>query len=154
MKQWTREIEINAPIDVVWKFFDGSLEDMQKIMPQVIEQKPIKITDEVVGSVYRQKFKEGKRIEEYDVETLEYINTPHEKKLKVGFKLANMFEITAMYEFKKVNDQKTSLTYTTTNRPLKWYVKIFLMFATGKVVVSFLNRVKQEAEAQWETSKE
>lgn len=154
MKQWTREIEINAPIDVVWKFFDGSLEDMQKIMPQVIEQKPIKITDEVVGSVYRQKFKEGKRIEEYDVETLEYINTPHEKKLKVGFKLANMFEITAMYEFKKVNDQKTSLTYTTTNRPLKWYVNIFLMFATEKVVVSFLNRVKREAEAQWETSKE
>ena len=59
MKQWTREIEINAPIDHVWSYLDGSLEQMQKIMPQVMENTPIKVTDEVVGSVYRQKYKEG-----------------------------------------------------------------------------------------------
>lgn len=35
MKQWTREAEIDAPIEKVWQFFDGSLENMQKIMPQV-----------------------------------------------------------------------------------------------------------------------
>ena len=35
MKQWTKDIEINAPIDTVWGLLDGSLEDMQKIMPQV-----------------------------------------------------------------------------------------------------------------------
>ena len=148
MKQWTKDIEINAPIEEVWKFLDGSLENMQKIMPEVIENKPIKITEDKVGSVYRQKYKEGKRIEEYDVETLEYTNMPELKKLKVGFTLANMFEITAFYELEKVNEHKTILTYSVTNRPLKWFVKLFLIFANDKVVVSFLERVKRVAESE------
>ena len=148
MKQWTRNIEINAPIEQVWQLLNGSLENMQKIMPQVIEHRPIKITEDGVGSVYRQKYKEGKRIEEYDVETLEYTNTPDSKKLKVGFTLANMFEITASYELSRVNDKKTSFTYSVTNRPLKWFVKLFLLFANEKVVVSFLERVKNVAESE------
>ena len=52
MKQWSKEIEINAPIEDVWILFNGSLEEMQKIMPQVVENKPKTITDEVVGSIY------------------------------------------------------------------------------------------------------
>jgi ligand-binding SRPBCC domain-containing protein len=148
MKTWTKDIEIDASIEQVWKFLSGSLDDMQKIMPQVVEHKPVKITEEGVGSVYRQKYKEGKRIEEYDVETLEFSNQPDQKKLKVGFTLANMFEITAFYELTKVNDHKTSFTYTVTNRPLKWFVKLFLLFATEKVVVEFLERVKSVAEAE------
>ncbi|MDM5312600.1 SRPBCC family protein [Peribacillus frigoritolerans] len=148
MKKWTREIEINAPIDHVWKFLDGSVENMQKIMPQVVEQKPVKITEEVVGSVYRQKYREGKRTEEYDIETLEYLNETNEKKLKVGFILAKMFEITAFYELNKINDNRTSFTYTVTSRPLKWFLKLFLLFATDKVVVEFLDRVKKVAEAE------
>ncbi|WP_087972066.1 SRPBCC family protein [Oceanobacillus rekensis] len=151
MKEWTRDIEINAPIEQVWSYFNGSLEEMQKIMPQVVDQQPVKITDEIVGSVYRQKYKEGKRVEEYDVETLEYLNEPDYKKMKVGFTLANIFEITAFYELKKINENKTYLNYTTTNRPLKWFMKIFLIFASDKVVVQFLERVKHVAEA--ETSK-
>lgn len=74
MKTWTKTININAPIESIWQLLNGSLSDLQKIMPQVIENKPIKITEEVVGSVYRQKYKEGKRIEEYDVKTLNYTN--------------------------------------------------------------------------------
>ena len=50
MKSWTREIEINAPIDQVWKLLDGTLEDMQKIMPQVVEHTPVKVTEEGVGN--------------------------------------------------------------------------------------------------------
>ncbi|WP_028392467.1 SRPBCC family protein [Bacillus cihuensis] len=148
MKKWTKDIEINAPIEQVWKFLDGSLENMQEIMPQVVEHKPIKITEEVVGSIYRQSYREGKRVEEYDVETLEYSNEANKKKLKVGFTLANMFEITAFYELNKINDHKTLLKYTVTNRPLKWFVKLFLLFATEKVVVEFLGRVKNVAESQ------
>lgn len=148
MKQWTKEIEIDAPIEQVWKFFDGPLENMQKIMPQVVENKPITIVDGMVGSVYLQKYKEGKRVMEYQVETLEYSDSPNEKKLKVGFTLANMFDITARYELVKLNDQKTSLKYTATNRPLKWFVKLFLLFSTDKVVVEFLQRVKKVAESE------
>lgn len=154
MKKWTKEIEIEASIEDVWEFFDGTLENMQKIMPQVVENKPIKITDEVVGSVYRQKYREGKRIEEYDVETLEYLSAPDKKRLKIGFTLAQMFEITALYELDRINENKTILKYTVTNRPLKWFVKLFLLFATEKVVVEYLSRVKNEAEKQTSNSKE
>ena len=107
MKQWSKEIEINAPIDDVWMLFNGSLEEMQKIMPQVIENKPKTITDDMVGSIYLQKYKEGKRVMEYEVETLEYKNAPNEKMMKAGFTLSNMFEITAKYELVKLEDNKT-----------------------------------------------
>ena len=148
MKTWTKTININAPIENVWKLLDGSLADMQKIMPQVIENKPVKVTEEGVGSIYRQKYKEGKRIETYDVETLEYSNTPDKKIMKVGFVLANLFEITAYYELNKINETETSFTYSVTNNALKWFVKLFLLFASDKVVVQFLDRVKTVAEAQ------
>jgi len=148
MKTWTKTININAPIENVWTLLDGSLADMQKIMPQVIENKPVKVTEEVVGSIYRQKYKEGKRIEAYDVETLEYSNTPDKKILKVGFVLAHMFAITAYYELNKINETETSFTYSVTNNAFKWFVKLFLLFASDKVVVEFLERVKTVAEAQ------
>ncbi|OLO39211.1 hypothetical protein BTR23_09160 [Alkalihalophilus pseudofirmus] len=147
MKQWTKDIVIDAPIEQVWQFLDGSLENMQKIMPQVVDHKAIKVTEEGVGSVYRQKYKEGKRIEEYDVKTLEFVNSSDLKKLKVGFTLANMFEITAYYELEKRENQQTNFKYTVTNQPLKWFVKLFLWFATDKVVVEFLQRVKRVAES-------
>ena len=149
MKEWSKDIEIDAPIEVVWSYLNGSsLDKMKQIMPQVVDQKPIKITDEVVGSVYRQKYKEGKRIEEYDVKTLEYSNTTDEKRLKVGFTLANMFEITALYELKKITDSQTYFKYTTTNNPLKWFIKLFLVFASDKVVVQFTERVRKVAETK------
>ncbi|MEK4513546.1 SRPBCC family protein [Paenibacillus sp. FSL K6-2524] len=148
MKQWSREIEINSAIEHVWSYLDGSIEQMQKIMPQVVENKPVKITEGVVGSIYRQKYKEGKRIEEYDVHTLEYSNNLNDKRLKIGFSLANAFEITALYELHRINDQTTKLRYTATNKALKWYVKIFMIFANEKVVVKFLEKVKKVAESE------
>lgn len=148
MKTWSRDIDIQAPIQHVWSFLDGSFENMQKVMPQVVEHTPVKITEEGVGSIYRQKYKEGTRIEVYDVETLEYANENDRKRLKIGFTLANMFEITALYELQKINDHQTNLRYTVTNTPLKWYVKLFLLFANDKVVMKFLDRVKHVAESE------
>jgi hypothetical protein len=150
MKQWTKDIVINTPIEAVWKYLNGSSENMQKIMPQVVEHTPIKITDEGIGSVYLQKYKEGKRIEEYEVETLEYSNEPNHKKLKVGFTLAKMFEITAFYELERIDDHKTKLTYTVTNRALRWLAKLFLLMANEKVVVGFLKKVKKVAESEYQ----
>ena len=148
MKEWTKDIEINAPIDQVWKLFDGNLEDMQKVMPNVIENKPVKETENGVGTVYRQKYREGNKVQEYDVETLEYQNDEDYKRVKVGFNLANVFEITAAYELKKLDDNKTYFRYTTSNNPLKWFLKILVKLANSdKVVVQFVERVKRVAEA-------
>jgi hypothetical protein len=148
LKEWTKEIEIDAPIEEIWGLFDGSLENMQKIMPQVVGNTPVKVTEEGVGSIYRQQYKEGKRIEEYDVVTLEYLNNPDHKRMKVGFNLANYFEITAGYELTKINEHKTVFKYTTTNKPLKAIFKLFLWFASDKVVVKFVDKVKQVAEEE------
>jgi hypothetical protein len=146
MKEWTKEIDIDAPIEKIWSLFDGTLENTQKIMPQVVSQTPVKVTEEKVGSIYRQQYKEGKRIEEYDVETLVYLDTPDHKKMKVGFNLANYFEITAGYELTKINDHQSRFKYTTTNKPLKAIFKLFLWFASDKVVVKFVEKVKEVAE--------
>ena len=146
MKQWSKEIEINAPIEEIWMLFNGTLENMQKIMPQVVANDPIKVTDDMVGSVYLQKYKEGKREMEYEVKTLEYKDEPNEKIMKAGFTLSNMFEITAKYELVKLADDKTFFKYTTTNKPLKWFIKPFLIFARDKIVVKFVQRVKEVAE--------
>ncbi|MBM6619001.1 SRPBCC family protein [Bacillus suaedaesalsae] len=148
MKQWTRDTEIHAPIEQVWKLFDGSLEDMQKIMPQVIENKLVTETENKVGSVHLQTYKERNRTQTYEVKTLEYMNQPDHKIVKVGFVIANMFEITARYELKKLEDNKTWFQYTTTNKPLKWFIKAFLLLASDKIVVQFVDRVKRVAEEQ------
>jgi hypothetical protein len=148
MKEWTKEIEIDAPIEKIWALFDGSLENMQKIMPQVISNSPVKVTEEGVGSIYRQQYKEGKRVEEYDVETLVYLDTPDHKKMKVGFNLANYFEITAGYELTEINQHKSHFKYTTTNKPLKAIFKLFLWFASDKTVVKFVEKVKEVAEEE------
>lgn len=153
MKEWSKEIEIHAPIDIVWGLLNGSLEEMQRIMPQVVDHQPVKVTNEGVGSIYRQKYREGKRVEEYDVETLEYQNTPDQKKLKVGFTLAKMFEITARYELTAINKQKTLFKYTCTNKPLKAFLKLFLFLASDKIVVQFCERVKKVAEEEYKNSK-
>ena len=146
MKQWTKEIEIDAPIEHVWKYLDGSLKNMQKIMPQVVSNEPVTVKEGMVGSIYLQKYREGKRIMEYEVETLDYLDTPNEKKMKVGFTLGGMFEITAGYDLEKIDEGKTRFIYTTTNKPLKWFVKLFLLFGNDKVVVDFVERVKKVAE--------
>jgi len=148
MKSWSKEIEIDAPIEQIWKLFSGSLEEMQKIMPQVVDNQPIKITDDMVGSIYAQKYREGKRIMAYNVETLACLDSPNEKKVKISFTIAKMFEITAQYELVKLADHQTFFKYTTTNRPLKWFLKLFLLFSSDKVVIEFVNRVKKVAESE------
>lgn len=149
IKKWSEDIEIDAPIEQVWKLFDGSLEDMQKIMPSVVANEPVTITDDGVGSVYRQKYQQGKRVEEYDVETLIYQNQPDYKEIKVGFTLAKTFKITAYYELKKLDENKTYFRYETTNQPLKWFMKLLIKLAnSNKVVVKFVSRVKRVAEEE------
>lgn len=148
MKKWSSEIVIDAPIEKIWAFFDGSLEDMQKIMPQVIANECIEETDEGVGSIHLQKFKEGKQVMEYMVETLEYVNQPNEKKKEICFTLTDIFEVTRGYELIKLEEHKTLFKYTSTNRALKLYVRLFSLFASNKVSLGFVQRVKEVAEAQ------
>lgn len=147
LKRWTKSIVIDAPIEDVWQYLDGDLEKMQQIMPKVVSNTPVTETKEVVGSVYRQEYLEGNRVEAYDVHVTEYENTPTHKHMKVAFTLAQLFDITAKYEVEALPDSKTKFVYTTTNNPLKWFIKLFLLFGNDKVMVEFVERVKQVAES-------
>ncbi|RHW38368.1 SRPBCC family protein [Lysinibacillus yapensis] len=148
MKSWSKEIKIQAPIEQVWNLLNGDLENMQKIMPQVVSHEPIKLTAERVGSVHLQKYREGNRVQEYEVNTVEYKDDPNFKKLKVAFNLANMFDISASYELKALDGNTTFLKYETTNKPLKWFLKPLVMLSSDKVVVQFVERVKKVAELE------
>ena len=59
MKQWTKEIEIDAPIEHVWGYLNGSTENMQKIMPQVVSNEPVTITEDKIGSIYCKNIKKA-----------------------------------------------------------------------------------------------
>lgn len=149
LKSWTKSIEIDVPIDEVWHYVDGDLAKMQEIMPNVVSNTPKTVTDEKVGSVYSQQYREGNRVETYDVLVKEYINEPTHKKMKVTFVLANLFEISATYELTSISVNKTRLTYTATNKALKWFVHIMLWFANEKTIVKFVEHVKQVAEKNY-----
>lgn len=112
-------------------------------MPQVVAHEPIKLTKDKIGSVYLQKYREGKQLQEYEVKTLQYENEPNFKKLKIEFNLAKMFEITSQYELRKINGNTTLFKYMTTNLPLKWFLKPIVMLASDKVVIQFVERVKK-----------
>lgn len=101
-----------------------------------------------MGTVYLQKYREGKRIMTYNVETLAYANTPNEKMMKVGFTLGNMLELTAQYELVKLGEITTPLHYTMTNHPLKWFLKLLIRFSSDKVVIEFVEHVKKVAESE------
>lgn len=79
---------------------------------------------------------------------MRYTNTSNDKKLKIGFTLAKYFEITALYELRRVDDENTQFRYTVTNKALKWFVKLFMIFANEKIVVKFLEKVKEVAESE------
>ena len=62
MKQWSSEIEIDAPIEEVWKLFTGTLENRQRLTPALVDIIPLIETDEVVGSLHINKQQEGKHV--------------------------------------------------------------------------------------------
>lgn len=148
MKHWTKEVSIHAPINKIWKLFDGSLEDMRRVMPNMITNEPLTETDEKVGSIYRQVFQEGKRIHEYDVTTMEYANKKDYKKLTTAFLHGKMFRIITSYELREISDDETNFRYITANEPLKWYIKPLLIFTGDGVVEKFVEHVKYIAEEE------
>lgn len=149
MKIWTAEIEINASIEKVWEVIDGSEEKLQKLDPKIISNKVIEETKERIGSRYLQKYKEGKKVMEYVVEVVDYEEDDSNKMFKIGFELGNWFDITAKYVLEKVDDNKTHLVYTTTNRPMKFFAKIMMkmMGNNTSVVDNHVEKIKKLSEA-------
>lgn len=147
MIKWHEERIIPVNIETIWKLFQ--LENIQRIMPNVIENKVIEKKEGVVGSKYEQKYKEGKRIETYIVEDLEHENIPDKKHHKIGFTLAKAFQIEAAYTLIKIGDNETRFIYQGQNMGLNFLGKTLLKLGgeknNKKVVIDFMDRVEEEA---------
>ncbi|TQR21215.1 SRPBCC family protein [Psychrobacillus vulpis] len=147
MQTWHKEIQIPAPIETVWNLFQ--LDQIQRIMPNVVEHKPLEIKEGVVGSTYQQTYKEGKRTETYIVTDIEHENTPNKKHNKIEFSLAKVFKIQAAFTLIKVDDQTTTFIYTGQNEGINLMGRILTKLATKKqnekVVNGFVELVRTEA---------
>ncbi|MBS8266587.1 SRPBCC family protein [Mesobacillus boroniphilus] len=147
MIKWNEERMIPVNIETIWTLFE--LENIQRIMPHVVENKVIEKKEGVVGSKYEQKYKEGKRIETYIVEDLEYENTPGKKHNKIGFTLAKAFAIEASFTLIKVDEEETRFIYQGQNTGLNFLGKTLLKLGgernNKKVVTDFMDRVESEA---------
>lgn len=147
MLTWHKEITIQAPIETVWNLFE--LDQIQRIMPNVVEHKPLEIKEGVIGSTYQQTYKEGKRTETYIVTDIEHENTPDKKHNKVEFSLAKVFKVQAGFTLIKVDDETTRFIYTGQNEGLNFLGRLLTKFApkkqNEKVVNDFVELVRTEA---------
>jgi hypothetical protein len=147
MLTWNEERVIAANIESVWELFDDK--NLQRIMPNVVEHTPIEKKDGVVGSTYKQSYKEGRRIETYIVETLAYENTDAKKHLRIGFTLGKAFEIEAGFTLIKIDQTNTRFIYTGQNKGINFLGKVMLKIAgdknNNKVIQDFMEKVDEEA---------
>lgn len=147
MLTWKETMIIPVNIETVWKLFD--IDQMQRIMPQVIDMKVLDKKPGIVGSTYEQTYKEGKRIMKYVVTDLEHEDKPDRKHNRSGFHLANMFAIEADYVLERINDNETRFTYSGQNEGINFLGKVMLKLMpkkqNDKVIQPFMDRVYKEA---------
>ncbi|QFF97973.1 SRPBCC family protein [Psychrobacillus glaciei] len=147
MLTWHKEIIIPTAIDRVWNLFE--LDQIQRIMPNVVKHKPLEIKEEVIGSTYEQTYREGKRTETYIVTDIEYENTKQKKHKKVEFALAKAFKIQTAFTLIKLDDKSTKFIYTGQNEGLNLMGKTFIKLGSkkrnDKVVDAFVELVRSEA---------
>jgi len=149
MKTWTITKEISVSIDKVWDVIDGSEENLKKLDPKIISQETLIETEERVGSKYLQKYKEGKKVMEYEVFVTDYNETDYEKMFAIAFNLAGWFDIAVRYELEKVDENKTIIKYTTTNKPLKFLAKVMMKFMPGgdKMLEKHIQKIEELAKS-------
>ncbi|SDJ50235.1 SRPBCC family protein [Salimicrobium halophilum] len=154
MKRWSETIEIDAPIEQVWKYFDQSVEQMKKVMPNIVEHRMIHSSGEAVGNVYRQSYGVGERTEEYEVTIVEHEDEESKKRLTYSYTLAGVYDIQATYLLEKMGEEKTKFTYLSSNRPRRWYLRVLILFSNDQAVTNFVRRVKRVAEEEYGQSAE
>jgi hypothetical protein len=147
MIQWKEETIIEANIEQVWELFLDK--NIKKIMPKVEEHTLIEKMEVEVGAKHQQKYREGKRVETYIVDTLAYVNKPEKKVKQISFVLGKAFEINLTFTLEKLEDRNTKFIYEGQNKGVNFVGRAMLKLGSEKsnnqVVQEFMERVKQEA---------
>lgn len=147
MIQWKEETIIETNIEKVWSlFFD---ENIKKIMPKVEEHTLIEKTEVEVGAKHQQKYREGKRVETYIVETLAFEDHPDKKHKQISFVLGKAFKISLSFTLLKIDDHHTKFIYEGQNEGVNFVGRAMLKLGSEKsnniVVKEFMDKVEQEA---------
>lgn len=147
MIQWKEETNIEANIEKVWSlFFD---ENIKKIMPKVEEHTIIEKTEVEVGAKHQQKYREGKRVESYIVETLAFEDQQDKKHKQISFVLGKAFKVSLSFTLLKIDDNHTKFIYEGQNEGVNFVGRAMLKLGSEKsnniVVKEFMERVEQEA---------
>jgi hypothetical protein len=147
MIQWKEEIMIETNIEEVWELFLDK--NIKRIMPKVEEHVLIEKNEWEVGAKHQQKYREGKRVETYIVETLAYENRDDKKRKQISFVLGKAFEITLTFLLEKIDERHTKFIYEGQNKGVNFVGRAMLKLGSEKsnnqVVQEFLEKVKQEA---------
>jgi hypothetical protein len=147
MIQWKEEKKLKVNIEKVWSlFFD---ENIKKIMPKVEEHTIIEKTEVEVGAKHQQKYREGKRVESYIVETIAFENYPDKKYKQISFVLGKAFKISLGFTLLKIDEQHTNFIYEGKNEGVNFVGRAMLKLGSEKsnniVVKEFLEKVEEEA---------
>ncbi|QFT87293.1 hypothetical protein FIU87_01325 [Bacillus sp. THAF10] len=147
MIEWHEERVIPANIEKVWELYLDK--NITRTMPKVEEHTLIEKTETEVGAKHRQKYREGKRVETYIVETLAYVDTPEKKHKQISFVLGKAFEITLSFTLDKVDEQHTKLTYEGQNKGVNFVGRAMLKLGSeksnNKVVQEYMDRMEAES---------
>ncbi|OAS82164.1 SRPBCC family protein [Metabacillus litoralis] len=147
MIHWKEEIVIEKNIEKVWSLFLDK--NIKKIMPKVEEHILIDKKENEVGAKHQQKYREGKRVETYIVDTLAYEDLEDKKLKKINFILGKAFEITFSFTLLKIDETHTKLIYEGQNKGVNFVGRAMLKLGSEKsnniVVKEFLQKVDQEA---------
>nr|WP_239583462.1 SRPBCC family protein [Metabacillus iocasae] len=118
-------------------------------MPKVEEHTLIEKNEHQIGAKHRQTYREGKRVETYIVETLDYEDDPERKYKKITFVLGKAFEITLSFCLVKINETHTKFIYEGQNKGVNFVGRAMLKLGSEKsnrrVVEEFMQRVREEA---------
>ncbi|WP_453996571.1 SRPBCC family protein [Bacillus nitroreducens] len=147
MIEWKEETTIKANIEKVWNLFSDK--NIKKIMPKVEEHTLLEKTEGEVGAKHQQKYREGKRVETYIVETTQYEDTENKKKKQTSFVIGKAFEITTTFTLIKLGDSHTKFIYEGQNKGVNFVGRAMLKLssknANHDVVKEFMDRVRDEA---------
>jgi hypothetical protein len=145
--QWKEETIIDVNIEKVWSlFFD---ENIKKIMPKVEEHTLIEKTEKEAGAKHQQKYREGKRVETYIVETLAFEDLEDRKHKQISFVLGKAFQISLSFTLVKIDEGHTKFIYEGKNEGVNFVGRAMLKLGSEKsnntVVKEFMDRVEEEA---------
>ncbi|MBO1514123.1 SRPBCC family protein [Metabacillus bambusae] len=148
MIHWKEEIVIEKNIEEVWRLFLDK--NIKKIMPKVEEHILIEKKEDEVGAKHQQKYREGKRVETYIVDTLAYEDLEDKKLKQISFVLGKAFEITLSFTLLKIDDTHTKFIYEGQNKGVNFVGRAMLKLGSEKsnniVVKEFMQKVEQEAQ--------